>query len=69
MNGKAAEVAIYPQKLCVEILKGLRDTAIEDDFGEGDGRIKQESEFDQLACPHLPPMGRVHLNQSLCPEG
>ena len=32
LNGKAAGAAIYPQKLCVEILKGIRDTTIEEDL-------------------------------------
>ena len=32
LNGKAAGAAIYPQKLCVEILKGMRDTTIEEDL-------------------------------------
>ncbi len=32
LNGKAARAAIYPQKLCVEILKGIRDTTIEEDL-------------------------------------
>ena len=32
LNGKAAGAAIYPQKLCVDILKGIRDTQIEEDL-------------------------------------
>ena len=32
LNGKAAGAAIYPQKLCVEILKGIRDTTIEENM-------------------------------------
>jgi hypothetical protein len=32
LNGKAAGAAIYPQKLCVEILKGIRDTTIEEEL-------------------------------------
>ena len=26
LNGRAAEAAIYPEKLCIDILKGMRDT-------------------------------------------
>jgi hypothetical protein len=32
LNGKAAGAAIYLQMLCVEILKGIRDTTIEEDM-------------------------------------
>ncbi len=32
LNGKAAGAAIYPQMLCVDILKGIRDTTIEEDL-------------------------------------
>ena len=32
LNGKAAGAAIYPQKLCVEILKGIRDTTTQEDL-------------------------------------
>ena len=41
LNGKAAEAAIYPQKLCVEILKGIRDTGIEEDLEKEMDKIKQ----------------------------
>ena len=41
LNGKAAEAAIYPQKLCVEILKGIRDTTIEEDLEK---EMEKESE-------------------------
>ena len=41
LNGKAAGAAIYPQKLCVDILKGIRDTTIEED-------MKKEMEDDNL---------------------
>ena len=30
LNGKAAQAATYPEKLCVEILQGMRDAIIED---------------------------------------
>ena len=34
LNGKAAQAAIYPDKLCVDILKGMRDTIIEHDVNQ-----------------------------------
>ena len=50
MNGKAAEAAIYPQKLCVEILKGIRDTAIEEDLEkEMDKESKSQNLINSLA--------------------
>jgi hypothetical protein len=34
LNGKAAQAAVYPDRLCVEILKGMRDTIIENDMNQ-----------------------------------
>ena len=34
LNGKAAGAAVYPERLCGEILKGMRDTIIENDIKE-----------------------------------
>ena len=45
LNGKAAQAAIYPQKLCVEILKGFRDTTIEEDLEK---EMKDESENQNM---------------------
>ena len=33
-NGKAAQAAIYLDRICVEILKGMRDTTIENDVNQ-----------------------------------
>ena len=32
LNGKAAQAAVYPDRLCVDILKGTRNTIIENDW-------------------------------------
>ena len=45
LNGKAAGAAIYPQKLCVEILKGIRDTTIEEDLEK---EMEDESESQHI---------------------
>ena len=34
LNGKAAQAAVYPDRLCVHIWKGMRDTIIENDMKE-----------------------------------
>jgi hypothetical protein len=34
LNGKAAQAAVYLDRLCVEILKGMRDTIIENDMNQ-----------------------------------
>jgi len=55
LNGKAAGAAIYPQKLCVEILKGIRDTAIEEDL-EKEMEIESENQntINSLIHDHHP---------------
>ena len=45
LNGKAAGAAIYPQKWCVEILKRIRDTTIEED---SEKEMEDESENQHM---------------------
>ena len=56
LDGRAAEAAIYPEKLCIEILKGMRDTVIKRNMDKEKKEAEQEENlinsmiYDESIC-------------------